>query len=107
MRISDTHSLPILGDLEATVYLGKAVLAQCAEELEWFASNRKPLKLQLSYLDLYVIEKLYTQPHASLEIKLAATIEDVLEKIKIPYIFFPILRPDITRLVFYSRVAYR
>lgn len=107
MRIADTHSLPIMFDKETTLFLGREVFARCTEELEWYTTAHKPLKLQLSSFDVFGIEKQYPQPNAHLEIKLVAVIEDILEVIQMPYILFPILRPDRDTLVFYGRVRRR
>jgi len=107
MRIADTHHLPILLNKEVTAFLGREVFARCTEELEWHASRKSPMKLQLSPFDVYCIKKLYPQENVRLELKLAAVIEDIFLEAQIPYSLFPVLRIDVTRLVFHSRVKYR
>lgn len=107
MRIANVHNLPIMPDREVALTLSREVFERCAEEFEWLASTRRPLKLQLSTFDVFVIEKHYPISSEGLEIKLAAVIEDMLSGIEMKYVLFPIMRPDRSTLVFYSRVVYR
>jgi hypothetical protein len=107
MMISGQYSLPIMLDTEVSIMIASVVLAHCEEELEWCAHHKKPLKLELCLLDVNAIQRLYVPETAGLEIKLAAAIKNITSALDIPYVFFPIMRPDQNTLVFYSRVAYR
>jgi hypothetical protein len=92
--------------METTVVLGREVLFQCLEDFEWYASNRKRLKLQLSSFDVYAIERLYPQANVRLETKLLAVVDDILKNVGIPFYISPIMRGDMSKLVFYSRIEH-
>lgn len=107
MRIDSTHSLIIMNNKEAVIEIGRAVLPGLSEQFEWLAHRKKPIKLELNSYDVYGVNAQYPTRGINFELKLGAVIDDMLIAAQLPYILFPIVRPDVSTLRFYALVRYR
>lgn len=107
MRIDNTQSLVIMNNKEACIEIGRVVLPRVSVQLEWLAHRRKHIRLDLSAYDVFGVNAQYPTETVNFELKLSAVIEDMLVAARLPYILFPIVRPDMNTLRFYALVQYR
>jgi hypothetical protein len=96
-----------MNNKEAGNEIGRAVFPRLSAQLEWLAQRKKHIVLELNSYDVYGVNTQYPTDTVNFELKLGAVLEDMLLAAELPYILFPIFRPDMNTLRFYARVRYR